>query len=103
VLAGLVFIMSAGKGTVVARPGRDSLRPPWPTIINIVVFSFPYPLNILVKTKDHPGLESLDHRDSPDMRPAACYINIMPASPSGLMANTLSECRTAQMTSSDPI
>jgi len=25
VLAGLVFIMSAGKGTVVARPGRDSL------------------------------------------------------------------------------
>jgi len=25
VLAGLVFIMSAGKGTVVARPGQDSL------------------------------------------------------------------------------
>jgi len=25
VIAGLVFIMSAGKGTVVARPGRDSL------------------------------------------------------------------------------
>jgi len=25
VLAGLVFIMSAGKGRVVARPGRDSL------------------------------------------------------------------------------
>jgi len=85
VLAGLVFIMSAGKGTVVARPGRLTkwllLRQPRPTIINIVVFSFPYPLNILVKTKDHPGSESLDHRDSPDMRPAACYINIMPAHP----------------------
>jgi len=26
VLAGLVFIMSAGKGTVVARPGQDSLN-----------------------------------------------------------------------------
>jgi len=25
VIAGLVFIMSAGKGTVVARPGQDSL------------------------------------------------------------------------------